>query len=55
MMKEFDAQTTRVTERVNRQINEERQSMREKINVILMPRITEVLREFRVYVNIRKN
>jgi hypothetical protein len=48
MMKEFDAQTMRVTERVNRQINEERQSLREKINVIFMPKITEVLREFRV-------
>ena len=48
MMKEFDAQTCRVTERVSRQINEDRQTMREKVSVILMPKVSELLREFRV-------
>jgi hypothetical protein len=48
MMKEFDAQTLRVTERVSRQINEDRQMIKEKINGILMPKITDLLREFRV-------
>lgn len=48
MMKEFDAQTLRVSERVTRQINQERSLVKEKINQILFPKVSDLLKEFRV-------
>ncbi len=48
MMKEFDAQTQRVSERVSRQINEERTVIQEKMHGVLIPRIAATLREHNV-------
>lgn len=48
MMKEFDAQTVRLTDRASRQISEERTMMKEKIVAIFMPKISDLLKEFRV-------
>ena len=48
MMKEFDAQTIRVSERVSRQMNEERQLIHEKIRAVLIPKITDILRDFKM-------
>lgn len=48
MMKEFDAQTQRVSERVSRQINEERTVIQEKMHGVLMPKIVTILREYSV-------
>jgi hypothetical protein len=45
-MKEFDAQTQRVSERVSRQINEERTIIQEKMHGVLMPKIVQILREY---------
>ena len=44
-MKEFDAQTQRVSERVSRQINEERTIIQEKMHGILMPKVIDILRD----------
>lgn len=48
MMKEFDAQTKRISERVSRQINEERTIIQEKMQGVLMPRIIDILREHQI-------
>jgi hypothetical protein len=48
MMKEFDAQTQRVSERVSRQINEERTQIQEKMHAVLMPKLIAILREYRM-------
>ena len=48
MMKEFDAQTERVSERVSRQINEDRTLIQEKMHAVLMPKLTGILREYRI-------
>ncbi len=48
MMKEYDAQTLRVSEKVSRQLNEERASLKEKVHAVLMPKMIDALREYRV-------
>ena len=48
MMKEYDAQTLRVSERVSRQLAEERLSLKEKVHAVLMPKMIDALREARV-------
>ncbi len=49
MMKEFDAQTQRVSERVSRQINEERTIIQEKMHGVLMPKIIQIFRDYNMY------
>lgn len=49
MLREFDAQTVRMTEKVRRQIAEDRLLVKEKIIVLFMPKIADLLREYLVY------
>lgn len=46
MMKEFDAQTLRMSDRVYRQLNEERSLIHDKLHAILLPKIVDLLREY---------
>ena len=48
MMKEYEAQTVRVSERVSRQLSEERASLRERVHALLMPKLADMLREYKV-------
>lgn len=46
MLREFDAQTMRMTEKVRRQINEDRSLVKEKIIAFFMPKISELLKQY---------
>jgi hypothetical protein len=48
MIKEFDAQTARLTEKASRQINEDRARVKESIGDIFLPKIVTLLKEFRM-------
>jgi hypothetical protein len=48
MMKEYDAQTLRVSEKVQRQLSEERLSLKDKVHAILMPKMIDLLRDFKI-------
>ena len=48
MLKEYDAQTERLSNKARRQINEDRAIIKEKILAIFMPKIVELLKEYRV-------
>ncbi len=48
MMKHFDAQTQRTSERLQRQLSEERTLVKERLHQVLLPKIIDLLREYRV-------
>jgi len=48
MLKEFDSQTIRMTEKVRRQIKEDRTLVKEKITAVFMQKISDLLREYSV-------
>jgi hypothetical protein len=48
LIREFDAQTMRVSQTYTRQLKEERSIIKEKLFAILLPKVAMVLREFRV-------
>lgn len=48
MVKEFEAQAIRLSERASRQTNDERIFIKEKIMNIFMPKIVDLLKEFRM-------
>ena len=48
MIRQFDEQTTRVSDKLRRELDEERKKMSEKIRSLFIKKLNDLLRDYRV-------